>query len=74
MIKKKKNKMCTKSHYKLLNKNIEIGDILVPGFHLHWSAQTSGHLPCQRRGFRLARERVARASAGDILVPGFHQD
>jgi hypothetical protein len=34
-----------------------------------FQAQTSGHLPCQRRGVRPAQEGFARAPGGAILVP-----
>jgi hypothetical protein len=39
-----------------------------------FTLQTSGHLPCQRRGVHPAWEAVAGASGGDILVPGSCQD
>jgi hypothetical protein len=36
----------------------------------HFGLQTSGHLPCQRRGVLPAREGFAGTPGGAILVPG----
>jgi hypothetical protein len=41
---------------------------------LSFGLQTSGLLPCQRRGVRPTWEGFATASLGDILVPGSRQD
>jgi hypothetical protein len=59
----------TRQDFKNLPARAFVGDILVPGLHQDKSAQTSGHLPCQRRGVHQALKRLARATAGHILVP-----